>query len=932
MSNLRNRRLISLAGLLTLSAAASADWILVCPPPPGTNPFSNDYGYQLIRNELFGVCMGISGTYTYGGSTTDPTLCFTANLAGNMRGRIGFGIGPEGSIQSSFDNGMGITWGWSFPNSGVVGRAGYATIQEVNGTTTTSTMFGANAFQTTFTGESDTYFFGRTTNGNVQIDLRADLVGDAARLDWTLRNLSTNALGIGMRFGQHVALQTIQGESVGSVVGNNVGDTYVTAPGIKPPRTERRWTRATDPTGYPAFLDFGFSQSDAYGMRVENEPSDATTDASNPGNSQTPTDQFVLGQGFFLLGTHAAGDINQFPDVIFFEPISDVKAVDSTAFIQTWNPQTVAANSSRKVVAFYRSTWSASQYSKPYSVVVDAPKVLNLDQTDSTQFEQNPFNVQVWVDNNRGFSQIDQELPLQDVRVELLLPDGLTAVGGSVKTIARIEPRRMQAVNFLVQADDFAAGDLAYQVRITPTPGPVKTISGVIKLASQPKMIVRTGANLVTSPWTYESPVWETILGLLPDADYQAFTYDPTQKGYIVSTGPERGKAEWIISKVERGISLGGNPVAPQDWRENEGAGGAPLVVLKPGWNLIGNPFHQAIQLGQIVGSANANPDQSYTFAQLVQQGIISGSLAYWDTAKQNYDFIQRVDDRMEPQRGYWIYVFSAQNVVLRYPGVFEPFSRKTNEGVWQQSDKQWRLQIAARGQATADDQNFIGVASSAQSAISNRVYEPPIAPIEGAISVAVEQSVNGQATRLAQGLSDKPGRQEFKMVVDAKNNGPVTLTWPNLSTIPKNVRAKMIDVATGEVRDLRKVSGYTFQAEAGVTREFKVQVETGATSRAIIGNVVSTRSGRGADASIRLAYTLGADATTTVRIMNGSNREVMTLARGRADKAGQNEVVWNLRDQANRAVPPGGYRVEILAEGTDGERSRKIYPITVVR
>jgi hypothetical protein len=929
MSNLRNRRLISLAGLLTLSAAASADWTIVCPPPPNTNPFSNPYIFQQIINPLFGVSMGVTGTYTYGGSTTLPGFCFSANLAGNIRGRIGFGIGPVGSIQTNFDDNMAITWGWSPRFHGIVGRSGYAIIQEVNGTTTTSTMFGANPFITSFTGASDTYFYGRTVNGNVQIDLRADLVGDSARLDWTLANLSANTLGIGLRFGQQVALLTETGNSVGSLGG---GNTYVTTPGSKPPRTERRWRRAIDGNAFPSYMDFGFSQSNAYGMRVENTASDATTDASNPTGSQTQVDEFVLGNSTFLLGTFAAGDINAFPDFIFQEPISDVIATDDTAFIQSYLPKTVPTGTSTKIVGFFRSTWSASQYSRPYSVVVDAPKVLNLNSSDSTQFESNPFPIRVWVDNNRGFSSIDQELPLQDVRVELLLPDGLTTVGSNVRTITRIEPRSMNFVDFQVRADDFAAGDLAYQVRITPTPGPVKTISGAVKVASQPKMIVRTGANLVTSPWTFVSPVWETVLNLLPDADYQAFTYDPEQKGYIVSTGPERGRAQWIISKVERGISLGGSPTAPTDWQETGGAGGAPLVVLKPGWNLIGNPFHQAIQLGQIVGAAAAIPDQSYTFAQLVQQGVISGSLAYWDTAKQNYDFIQRSDDRMEPQRGYWIYVFSAQNVVLRYPGVFEPFTRKTNEGVWQQSDKQWRLQLAARGQVTSDDQNYVGIASSTQSSVSNRVYEPPIAPIKGAISVAVEQAINGQATRLAQGLSDKPGRQEFKVVVTAEENGPITLTWPNLSTIPKNVRAKLVDAANGETRDLRKVSGYTFQAEKSVTREFKVQVETGATSRAIIGNIVSTRSGRGADTSIRLAYTLGADASTTIRIMNGSNREVMTLARGRADKAGQNEVVWNLRDQANRAVPPGGYRVEILAEGNDGERSRRIYPITVVR
>ncbi|HLO98009.1 MAG TPA: FlgD immunoglobulin-like domain containing protein, partial [Fimbriimonas sp.] len=114
----------------------------------------------------------------------------------------------------------------------------------------------------------------------------------------------------------------------------------------------------------------------------------------------------------------------------------------------------------------------------------------------------------------------------------------------------------------------------------------------------------------------------------------------------------------------------------------------------------------------------------------------------------------------------------------------------------------------------------------------------------------------------------------------------------------------------------------------------FKIQIEPGTASKAIIGNVnVINRGGRGtADSSIQLSYTLGADATTSVRILGANGREVMTLSRGRADRAGQNEVVWNLRDQANRAVAPGTYRAEILAEGADGERVRKITPIIVTR
>ena len=930
MSKFRfNQNLLTVAICSAFAAGAKADFTDICAGPAPR--VSADYLAEYIETPLFAAFMGVSGTFQYNSNTEMPPGCLGAHLTGNSRGRIGFGAGTQGSIHTDIDDNMSFTWGFGL---GVVGTSAYAIVREDN----TTSLFGANGFQLAFTGESDTYFFGRTTNGDTRIDIRIDLVADSARCGWTLTNVGTVAHQIGLGFGSTVSLLSdSQFEIHGSGPLTSAG-TYVTVPGFKPLRTERRFTRALDPSAYPGSVMFNWSQAFGYGLQVQNSQDAATTDLNDPSQSQTPTDGFVVGNSNFLLGWLSGGDVSAFPNFIFGEPISDVGFEFRDSYIQTWNPQLVGVGGKRSINAFYRSTWGDSLYSKPYSVVSDTPKVINLDSNDANQFAQNPFPVRVWVDNNRGFATIDQELPLQDVRVELLLPDGLSAVGGSVKTIANISPHRQGFVDFLVQADSFASGDLTYQVRITPTPGPQKTLTGVIQVVSQPKVILRNDANLITSPWKFTDPTWEVILGLVPDADYQAFAWDPVQKGYIISTGPDRGKSQWIVSKVgTQNLTLGGNPTAPTDFGVNDPGGGPALVSLKPGWNLIGNPYNVAFQLGEIVGASNTNPSSSYTFVQLVQQGLISGSLAYWDTGTQNYGFIQNTTSKVEPQRGYWIFVFASQDVVIRYPAVFQTNFRSQNETVvpWQQSEKQWRLQLAARNAGSADVQNYLGKASSAVNAKSLRVYEPPMAPVSDALSLSIDKTIDGVNSRLAQSLTEQTGRQEFLVKVDSRVAGPVTVTWPNLSTIPKNVRAKLVDVSTGETRDLRKVSGYTFEAEANLTREFKIQIEPGTVAKAVIGAVNVVPIGRGtgtAMTSVRLNYTLGSDATTTVRILSSNGREVMIIGSGRADKAGQNEVVWNLRDQANRSVAPGTYRAEIVAEGQDGERVRKITPIIVTR
>ncbi|MEI8281148.1 MAG: FlgD immunoglobulin-like domain containing protein [Armatimonadota bacterium] len=935
MSKFRfNHNLLSVALISACAAGARADFLNFCAGPAAR--FSPGFLAYEVQSPIFAVSMGIAGTVDYNSGAEMPPGCFGAHISGNVRGRIGFGAGTLGTIHSTIDDNMGMTWGFHPARDGITGVCGTSAYAILTEDTTTS-LFGANGFQTAFIGLSDTYFFARTTNGNTRIECRIDLVADSARVNWVLQNTDTVSHTIGLGFGSTVALfsETLQ-EIHGASPSTSPDGTYVTVPGIKPPRTEHRWTRSLDPAGFPSSVNFAWSQPEAVGIQIMNTKDSATTDPNDPSQSQTSVDGFVLGNANFLIGWASGVDANAFSNFIFQEPISDVGFAANDSYIQTWNPQLVGAGASRTINAFYRSTWGDSLYGRPYSVVADTPKVINLAQGDANQFAQNPFPIRVWVDNNRGFASIDTELPLQDVQVQLLLPDGMTIVGPSIKTIANIDARKQGFVDFLVQVDSFAAGDMTYQVKVTPTPGPQKTLSGVIQVIAQPKMTLRTDANLITSPWTFDSPTWENILGLVPDQDYQAFTYDPVQKGYIVSTGPDRGHGAWIISKIATtNIQLGSNPQAPTDYKpQNDGSGGAPLISLKPGWNLIGNPYHVAFQLGQIVGASNANPNQSYTYVDLVKQNLISGSLAYWDPSTVNYGFIQKTTDHVEPQRGYWIFVPSSQDVVIRFPPIFQVGVRSQSEVTkpWQQTDKQWRLQIAARTNSAADDQNFVGFASSAANAKSLRVYEPPMAPTKNGLSLAVDQNVDGTQTRMSQSLSDGAGRQEFIVKVDSRESGPVTVTWPNLSTIPKNVRAKLVDVATGETRDLRKVSGYTFQAEGNLTRSFKIQLEPGTVSKAIIGSVVVTQTGRAQGASIRLNYTLGSDATTTVRILSSNGREVMVVGSGRADKAGQNEVVWNLRDQANRAVAPGTYRAEIVAEGADGERVRKITPIIVIR
>jgi hypothetical protein len=470
-------------------------------------------------------------------------------------------------------------------------------------------------------------------------------------------------------------------------------------------------------------------------------------------------------------------------------------------------------------------------------------------------------------------------------------------------------------------------------VKIEPVPGPTKIISGTIRVASTPRLVVKADANLLSAPWVFQDTSWEAILSPLQSPqDFQAFVWDPQQQGYVVSTSAERGKGVWIVSNSDQGsIALGGNPQRPPDV-----ATGGRTIQLKSGWNMIGNPYNYAIKVGELVGVSAAAPEQSYPWAQLVNQGMVSGSLVYYDTDLQDYVFTLGNDALIQPNRGYWIFVTTLQDMTISFPAVFEPFlpeSSRREDGRWVQNDRQWRLQFSARSAESLDAQNFVGQARNAAEATRQRIMEPPITPVHD-VELAIKETVNGQPLRLAQSLTERTGRKEWMLEATTTKAGTVHVTWPNISTVPKKIRFRLTDLATGTTRDLRQVSGYTFEASGPSTREFKIEAIPGGISAVVIGNVSVDRAGggRAINEPFTINYTLSNSATTTIRILSGSGKEVYSVARGRADNAGQNSATWALRDNANRLVAPGTYRVEILAETPTGERVRRVVPINVIR
>lgn len=931
----RNLRIFTAVGLAVMGGGAAQaqintgspfDPVFSCEDEGSTtSPYSTDINIYNLFDDLFGVTLGITGTVNYGKS------CFPPNgITVHTAGRIGFYIGPLGSVQDEsygsanpIDNWMTLVFG---APTGIGGNWGYAkTVRTAaNGGAQTRTTFGQNAIDTAYVGASDRYFVAESTNDNIRIVLRADVLGDSTRLSWGLTNTG-DAAQIGLEFGQQLDYSAVNG-----FVGP---PQYVQVPGIRPFFTDRRFSRV--PTAntsipelaMPSYAIFGMTRANAYGLRVS-----TTTTSEIP--DQTPVDYLDIGHGGFLLGPFD-GDGTPMPDKdsVLWLPDTDFRG--DTSYVQRWMPVGVGGGASRNIVSYYRTTWGVSDYVAPYSVVVDTPKVVSVESNDPSTFHQNPMVVRVYLDNTRGFSSVGSAIPLNDVSVTLNLPQGMSDANDSshtrvsiTKTINRIDPQTIQHVDFSVFVDPTTFGVKQYNVVIAPSSaGPTKTVSGTINVASQPYLQIRKAANLVAVPWDFPSVSWNSILNtgptpLAPDVDFQAFEWNAAQQAYVLQSSRKRGVGTFLISTKDVGYKLLGsvddsNPAEIPD----DLSTGAELLVLRPGWNLIANPYNYAFAIGEIVGVTATDPRSSHTFAELASSNIVNSSLAYWDQDTQSYKFTSGLSDTMVPNRGYWIYVNSPSNLTISYPPISTAFvPTLPGETDTTPFKANWSMSLGITTAKSVDKLNTIGSGGTSATAMLASAVKPPVAPTNTAVSGSFLVTSGSKSLGYGRLYQPSMSTQTWNWQVFTRAAGATTLTWPEITAVPSNVNLTITDLATNKSYDMRKNAALSFTAVAQAVHNFRITASTAAVTppAPALTSATATITGAGAAAKCNISYVLSTPSAVTVTVLQGA-KTIVTLQNGTLKPAGTSTLSWNLKDASNRSLPKGSYTVQVSAVPSRG-------------
>jgi hypothetical protein len=415
---------------------------------------------------------------------------------------------------------------------------------------------------------------------------------------------------------------------------------------------------------------------------------------------------------------------------------------------------------------------------------------------------------------------------------------------------------------------------------------------------------------------------WDPTSG--GSGSYALYGNDPGHYTWFEPADKTPGKAYWVWYDSPQDISPQGTPVDP----------GTPYAIpLKPGWNMVGNPFLlsvlwdvnvlQAQETGhQPLALADA-PDLLDPYAWLWTPYERSRG---WYTLLYEPGVIPCTEVEWPIWRGVWIHANKACDLIIPAAAQIQQVKPR------QYARRGWVAQVVARAGDGVDNDNWLGEAPSRDKSVSQqavRVAAPPPSPdTPPPVDVAFLSAAGDRFAADLRPAAEK--RHVWDMSVQAAAAGDqVVLTWPDLSQVPRDISLTLLDVATGKRQYMRTTVQYAYQPKDGDgPRRFQIIAEQGGSGVLQVTSLQAQPTGNGAT----LVFTLSRPARTTIRVRNIAGREVALLESDELRPAGMNTKPWNGCGSQGHRLPAGMYLVELVAVDEEGQQVSAVRTLSLRR
>jgi len=389
------------------------------------------------------------------------------------------------------------------------------------------------------------------------------------------------------------------------------------------------------------------------------------------------------------------------------------------------------------------------------------------------------------------------------------------------------------------------------------------------------------------------------------------------------------------------------------------------VIPLQAGWNMVAAPHEATIDSLQV---DNAGDVRSLAEAQAANWVLATFYGSHDGTGSyRTFTINQSPPDRLCLWHAYWVLAGIDCSLIIPVAAPSPPTASTAARGA--ATRPAWAFDIKASS-GSSTDTITIAAADSASDGFDGFALDkpkPPAPPGEHRLRTVLTPDApfvgrgcpttlrsSDPSLRSTRSTSSPPAfatssaLPTSKLAMETKGTGEdaaewqftvtgavegetVTLTWPELSRLPKDRAAILTDRDTGKRTFMRTRAHYEFTAPgAGSSRNFAVTVKPAQQAGVLISSfsVVPLRGAGGAE----IAFSLSADASVSISLVNAAGRLVQRIREGVSVEAGMHTIMSDGRSLSRTALPNGVYLCVLEAKAADGQRARRVCPLSVRR
>lgn len=428
-----------------------------------------------------------------------------------------------------------------------------------------------------------------------------------------------------------------------------------------------------------------------------------------------------------------------------------------------------------------------------------------------------------------------------------------------------------------------------------------------------------TGLHLISLPITPSAGEAPDILGIAPDrllmAEWLPTLEDDDKYRIWPNIRPfAPGRGYWL--KVYDDAAVDGFGILPSE-------GEAASVYLPIGWNIIGIPRDEPVTLADVGVVFGAN--EMMSFGDAVNAGYVQQSVFGYEQLAG-----YATEEVLQPFQGYWFRVLRSPGVTLVFPALGSTSSVGTQAAETAAAQLKWKLPLHVTAGAFASNAAYLGVASEATDK-SDLLFdlEAPPAFGPGVTARFLQPAAGDGAVYLCDVRSDAlPQRWDF-VVSSSVPGADITVSWPDMSGLPDDVRPVLVDETTGQRRYMRTTISMRIPSDGSYTeRALAVELERAGADTLVVASLSASQTTQG----VAIAYCLSSAATVDVEVLNIAGRRIATVSSGQLTPAGTAQTLWSMRNSAGSLVPSGTYLVNITARTESGQQTSALRTMQIQR